>query len=814
MGINFGPGCDSKINIPLPNLFPAGVFGPEPCKLFGGCIPGPPPGSPDCGPFGCGGYCNTPGGCEPCPPEICGGPQCTIPTGCGPKPGPNPTPDPSRPTKCGEDQKTTVTEKIVHCTENLKLEPTTIQSINFTLTSTVTSTCLTPVLRTLTGCGILGTTTTTTHSSYTTTSSDAPACSRAPLDLNNDEGDNEQPPRTTDGPTCTRDPLSLDDDEGDNEKPTSSEAPSCTRAPLSLDDDEGNNEMPADMSSSLSMSFLPTPSANSSSLSLMPTTSHNSSIALSTSSSRVPPPSTLSMSTTPPWGTGIPTGTPTLGNCFACNEFFTNCVRRVCKQDGSDAESCAKWCLSALCYASDSVDYCKKGLCRPAACPKENPKDFEKGQPAIAFTTVLTLSTATITVTATPGPASATPTCKSGGTISPTGKWTVYLEHEVKEKPLNTSLTWTLWDENGCEANKGSASNLVKHSNLTVEIGASSNRPQNQKMGYMLHTNVTDSASTASSEIEFVISKPPAGCSQMCWVKWKIAESYESKSWQLTDDCARQCGSRKLETSDISCDDGINKFQDYGNGVQKRAGYCTWRKPFEPADDNPPPPPPPFGPFSLWHLELRQQMEYKKSEIEWNLYDPNKNHAGHGFEDTSGSDNFTTIVDTQGREGHPQDQMQYKMELTVTKPRNKDKSTVSIQYTNVGQVPGCVYGDDNFPWLERTCNPAYTTEPNDEKDQAYLWNCEKFGKYTYNICPKPLVDNKHFSCDPVGGIFYPKNAGFERKFSCWWPHGFPIMPGQPGYKGEVGGMDIGDINETTQGLGINGGVNGSRMNGA
>lgn len=808
----FGPKCDSDINIPLPDLFPGGLFGPNPCLFFGGCPPGVGPNPPDpCGPFGCDGYCNDGKGCDPCPPGLCDGPQCLIPTGCGPKPGPNPKPNPTRPPKCEEDQKTTVTEKLVFCTENIKLEPTTIASINFTLSTTVTSTCLTPVLYTRTGCGLLGTTTTTTVSSFSTsTSSGAPVCSRVPLDLNNDEGDNEQPPRTTDGPTCSRAPLSLDDDEGDNEQPTPTEGPSCTRAPLSLDDDEGNNEMPADMSSSLSLTFssTPTPSANSSSSSM----------------SRVLPPSTLSMSTAPPWGTGIPSGTPVV-HCPTCDKAFADCTKYRCKQDGSDAEACAKFCLSALCYGQESADHCQKGPCKPAACPKKNPKDFNKGQPAIPFTTILFLSSKTLTVTATATYTtisvshSPTPTCSHGKPITPHGKWTALIEHEIKERPDNATLTWTLWDENGCEAGQGSGWNNILGRTITQDIGAQA-RPREHKMGYLLHTNVTDSLSISKSEIEFAISKPPANCKEWCWVKWKINTREGSKSWQIIDDCARQCGMRKLEPTDVSCDDGMNKWHDPGDwSIPKRGGYCTWRMPFEPdnddpVNDDPKSPPESWGPQSKWTLDLVQQMEYETSSIEWTLWDPNGYHAGHFWEDTSHSDNYTTQIQARHREAAPTHQMKYVMNLTVTDPRDKDNTTVSLQYIGVGKYPGC-----NWPGKEWTynrfykgCDPSYTTEPNDESRQALLWDCNDYyldlGAHLV-LCPQPLVTGYTMACDPVADKFRPKGAGFERRFKCWWPHMFPTM-----FTGKYIAVpvDLADANVSSGALGIDGGVNGSWAN--
>ncbi|KAJ8114502.1 hypothetical protein OPT61_g3632 [Boeremia exigua] len=892
-GLPFGPGCGKiDIDIDLPNLLPGGLFGPEPCRFFGDCPPNVGPDPEPCGPFGCNGYCNNERGCDPCPSEICGGPQCPISTGCGPKPGPNPTPNPKRPSKCEKHQETTVTEKLVFCTENISLDPTTIASINFTLSTTLTSTCVTPVMHTLTGCGILGTTTTTTVSSFTATSSEAPACSRAPLDINNDEGDNEQPPRTTDEPACTRAPLSLEDDEGDNERPvegpsctrapllldddegdnaqpTSSDAPACTRAPLSLDDDEGNNEIPGDILSSM-LSSAPTPTGNSTlwpnstTFTSTPTLSSNSSNTLSgmlsfnstmftstptptsnssntlssmlsfnstmftstptlssnsshpilstseslmfttanstLSASRVLPPSTLSVSTTFPWGTGIPTGTPK-PYCPTCDLIFSDCVRESCKPDGSDAEECAKFCLTALCYGAESADYCKRGPCRPAACPKEDPRNFFEGQPGEPFTTVLSLVSTTLTVTASPTYStvslshSPTPTCNPGHTISPDSKWTALVEHQIQENPQNSTLSWTLWDEHGCKAGEGEGwNNQYDGHNISADIGAPE-RSQDYRMGYMLHTNVMKPWSTLNSEIEFLMSKPVEGCKELCWVKWKINNREESKSWQITDDCAQQCGSPKLTATDVTCDDGMNKWHDPGSSdLQKRGGYCTWHMPFQPANDDPPKP---WTRESRWTVEIEQWMEYESSSIEWWLKDPNGNDAGHLWTDTSDVELFDSWLETQNR--GPDLQMRYKMILSVLNPRKKDITQVMLTYQNEPKSQCDYY--DYFSEGNKYCRPFYMTESDDETRPSRLNDCTIRGGSRI-VCPSPMFkDNVEFSCDKVYDSFYPIGAGFQRRFKCWWPHDFVDPYGIEGVAVQQSAID-----------GVDGSMNGSWAN--
>lgn len=206
MGLPWGPGGNCKteaikfpINIVI-NLF--GLF-PDPCKWFG-C-------DGKCGILGCDGFCFGKEGCTPCPKIFC-------PKG-GLKPGPLPKfpkfpklpglPDPPNgqkpnPKKCGPKDYKTATERMVYCGEfkylSSTLSMTTMFSSASTFLSTATSsssTCHTAVDFTISGCNVgVGydeTTTTSVTYSNTISVSEGPACTRAPLSLDDDEGPNDPP---------------------------------------------------------------------------------------------------------------------------------------------------------------------------------------------------------------------------------------------------------------------------------------------------------------------------------------------------------------------------------------------------------------------------------------------------------------------------------------------------------------------------------------------------------------------------------------------------------------------------------------------
>lgn len=184
MGLDFGPGCPG-LDFVIPS--PCGLFGCNPCIFFG-C-----PGTQPQGIVGYDGYCPG-GGCEPCPPELCSRPGCTVPGGCGPKPGPAPTKPPKRPDPeaCDDTKRTIITERFVWCTEgfNVSALPSSLRGTSSTM---ISSLCLPMIDATVTMCGgaVPGFDTTTTVTRTNTLTSYGPACTRAPLSLDDDEGDND-----------------------------------------------------------------------------------------------------------------------------------------------------------------------------------------------------------------------------------------------------------------------------------------------------------------------------------------------------------------------------------------------------------------------------------------------------------------------------------------------------------------------------------------------------------------------------------------------------------------------------------------------
>lgn len=293
-------------------------------------------------------------------------------------------------------------------------------------------------------------------------------------------------------------------------------------------------------------------------------------------------------------------------------------------------------------------------------------------------------------------------------------------------------------------------------------------------MGYNVHVDVTDSLSTSDSTIDFLISKWIDGCRMRCWPKWQINNRDSSESWKITENCAHQCGGPKFGPGEVSCSDDINKWHDADStSHQKRGGYCTWRMPYKPGDDTPQP----HGPASWtrasqWSLDIIQWMEYDQSSIEWWLKDPDGNNASHYWWDTSNIILGSKTIDPDDPQNHPGLTMRYNMEVAVADPRNKDSTTVRITYMSDPRKD-CGYCNHGGPCMSN-CQPYYQTESNDEKRQSVLETCshDTTWKSKYPCPSSMLKDNTEFSCDKVSHTFYPLNAGFERRFRCWWPLDF------------------------------------------
>jgi hypothetical protein len=203
MGLPHGPGGSCKggdLHWPLIIEIVIDLIGlfPDLCHFFG-CNGG-------CGVLGCDGWCFGEEGCVKCPDWLCkhGGPKIgPRPSNAPPLKPPGPPGPGGKPKGCEAKDYTTSTDLMVICNENVFLSSTvsattisfsSLASTTATTATSSSSTCETPVSYVMMGCNIEAHQTTTTvsktSSNSLSSSTPGPACTRAPLSLDDDEGNN------------------------------------------------------------------------------------------------------------------------------------------------------------------------------------------------------------------------------------------------------------------------------------------------------------------------------------------------------------------------------------------------------------------------------------------------------------------------------------------------------------------------------------------------------------------------------------------------------------------------------------------------
>jgi hypothetical protein len=159
-------------------------------------------------------------------------------------------------------------------------------------------------------------------------------------------------------------------------------------------------------------------------------------------------------------------------------------------------------------------------------------------------------------------------------------------------------------------------------------------------------------------------------------------------------------------------------------------------------------------------LDIIQHMEYEKSQVEWWLIDPDGHNASTSYWDTSNKTYRDFAYIDPPAKDTPGLTMRHNMKIYVLDSLDVNRARVKLEYTNPEGMRQKECRD------KPDCVPYYITESNDEVWQSLFWDCAPFCK------KKGMLDNGEFSCDPVADTFRHWNAGFERRFKCWWPHDY------------------------------------------
>ncbi|RMZ68535.1 glycosyl hydrolase family 18 [Pyrenophora seminiperda CCB06] len=555
MGLGFGLGCDGfDKDFEIPS--PCGIFGCNPCQYFGCPVPGL-----EYGIIGFMGYCLGTKGCDPCPPEICSRPGCTIPGGCGPKPGPAPAPAPPiapppnapppnapppnrpDPENCNDNQRTVVTEKFVWCTEgyNVSALPTSEMGTSSTM---ITSVCVPWIDATVTVCrGAISGFDTTTTQTDTNTLTSGPRCSIGPLALDEDEGDNNLggPPRRTSFGSMSG-------------RPTATSTGTMSNNSTAISTGTGSNNSTATSMNPDSSTFTSTgliTSTNANSGTFTPTESRNqSSISASTDS-------------------GI--FTSTLSGIFTSNSSSTESIASTTSTKSSISTSTSS---SISMSTSTSIS-----TSTSTSTSKSTSTSTSKSTSTSTPKSTTTSMTPTLTV---PLPhTSSSPPPQPTGDMDWYGQWSVHIQQYMWDD--YAEIHWTLYDPNGNHAGEHDQNGRGLHE--IRDYIHTINRPPQHAMPFGINITVIDPYDLAKSRVNFEINKGVFNCDYMDNVQCRpyfTTETYiEDQPFAIQtceDSCKANNAVAPLSKSDLWCED-LNTA-DWERMLMKgwkRDYHCGWK---------------------------------------------------------------------------------------------------------------------------------------------------------------------------------------------------------------------------------------------
>jgi hypothetical protein len=167
-----------------------------------------------------------------------------------------------------------------------------------------------------------------------------------------------------------------------------------------------------------------------------------------------------------------------------------------------------------------------------------------------------------------------------------------------------------------------------------------------------------------------------------------------------------------------------------------------------------------------WRVKIVQSTHSKNSRLEWTLFDPNNNEAGHGSvkDEHKAEDEWFGYIESQNRPwAHS---MPFGVTFYVKNPYTED---FRVQFLIEKEIPGCHWPNKD------ECKPHVQTESRTEKYEFEQGICEKECA-AQNEKP-PLQHGNYFWCDDLNKAewFVMANVenGWMRQYECGWP-GFDV----------------------------------------
>jgi hypothetical protein len=230
----------------------------------------------------------------------------------------------------------------------------------------------------------------------------------------------------------------------------------------------------------------------------------------------------------------------------------------------------------------------------------------------------------------------------------------------------------------------------------------------------------------------------------------------------LTSDgsaCTRAPLSLDDDEGDNTPDDPLHTSSTFASNTTSMVSTRTSSSSSSPTKTSFAPPYPSLGLMDKnghWKVKISQYMFNDYSEVGWDLYDPNGNHAGERNVHDNGMKEMKGYIESVNRPF--QHMMPFGVDMTVSDPLDVNKCRVTFEIKK--GMPDCNRSDNT------ECKPIMTTESFTEDKPFHLSICNEAcnerGK-------KTLLAWSDLWCQDLNDADWEQMAnGWKRNFECGW----------------------------------------------
>jgi hypothetical protein len=173
-------------------------------------------------------------------------------------------------------------------------------------------------------------------------------------------------------------------------------------------------------------------------------------------------------------------------------------------------------------------------------------------------------------------------------------------------------------------------------------------------------------------------------------------------------------------------------------------------------------PKPTAGPMDkkgVWRVRINLWMENTSAKIEWDLYDPNENHAGQSkMMPKQGYEPIYTYIESSHRSF--EHMMPFGVKAWFNNPTQVDDAVVEFQIQKY--MPDCDQIQNKVQ-----CWPKMITENKLETKAFFVDSCYQY--CNKNQPEKMLLKPADLNCDDLNDAdWYQDGNAWKRDFNCYW----------------------------------------------